>query len=253
MAALNNYISNSVGDPKKVKSSDNRDSEVKTVQGLLNVQIIKDNRSDQLLKITSKVDDDTLKAIIEFQRRRGFPQTGLIAPRDNAYSALFRFSGSRGMSTSYSGKDFIQREEGFKEDLYDNDGAGNTTIGWGHLVHRGPINGTEPEEFKHRITRDQAERLFHDDLEKDAGKPVNDLVEVPLAQNQFDALVSLVFNIGEGNFKSSTLLKMLNTGDYGGAADQFPRWDKVHVHGHLKSSSDLDRRRSAERERFLRR
>ncbi len=53
-----------------------------------------------------------------------------------------------------------------------------------------------------------------------------DPVAVPLTQNQFDALVSLIYNIGEGNFASSTLLKMLNAGNYRGAADQFLVWDK---------------------------
>jgi lysozyme len=54
---------------------------------------------------------------------------------------------------------------------------------------------------------------------------------VPLTQNQFDALVSLVFNIGGGAFRKSTLLKKLNAGDIQGAADQFLVWNKGTVNG----------------------
>jgi len=71
---------------------------------------------------------------------------------------------------------------------------------------------------------------------------VNGAVKVPLAQNQFDALVS-----GEGAFKGSTLLKKLNATDYIGAADQFPQWNK----GGGKVMKGLVRRRAAERELFL--
>lgn len=59
-----------------------------------------------------------------------------------------------------------------------------------------------------------------------AAKCVNDNVAVHLTQHEFDALVSLVFNIGATNFLASTLLKLLNAGDYAGASAQFPRWDK---------------------------
>lgn len=53
---------------------------------------------------------------------------------------------------------------------------------------------------------------------------VNSQVKVQLNQNQFDALVSLCFNIGKGAFKGSTLLRLLNQGDYSGAADEFSKW-----------------------------
>ena len=79
-------------------------------------------------------------------------------------------------------------------------------------------------------------------------KTVNDLVKVPLTQNQFDALVSLTYNIGTGAFEKSTLLKKLNTGDYQGAADQFTVWNK----GGGKVLQGLVNRRAKEKEVFLR-
>ncbi|KQD16250.1 lysozyme [Acinetobacter baumannii] len=70
---------------------------------------------------------------------------------------------------------------------------------------------------------------------------------MPLTQNQFDALVSLAYNIGSGAFKGSTLLKLLNKGDYKGAADQFLVWNKAGG----KVMKGLVRRREAERALFL--
>lgn len=51
-------------------------------------------------------------------------------------------------------------------------------------------------------------------------------VNVPINQNQFDALVSFVYNVGSENFRKSTLLKLLNNGDYEGSAEQFERWNR---------------------------
>ena len=66
-------------------------------------------------------------------------------------------------------------------------------------------------------------------------------------QNQFDALSSLVFNIGEGGFSSSTLLRLLNSKDYEGAANQFPRWNKQKG----RVLNGLTKRRQEERQLFL--
>lgn len=115
--------------------------------------------------------------------------------------------------------------------------AGVWTIGWGRTrgVKRGMV-----------ITQEQADA----DLQFDLAiyeKAVEQNVEVALTPNQFSALAMFVYNIGEANFKSSTLLKKLNAGDYQGAADEFPRWNKVKrvvVNG-------LTRRRAAERDLFL--
>lgn len=115
------------------------------------------------------------------------------------------------------------------------------TIGWGHT--KGVKQGDE-------ISREQAQMLFDSDV-KWAVAAVNRDVNVRLTQTQFDALVSLVFNIGEANFKRSTLLKKLNRGDYEGAALEFPKWNKQRQNGKLVVLRGLVRRRAEEMEYFM--
>lgn len=111
------------------------------------------------------------------------------------------------------------------------------TIGWGHT--EGVYQGM-------KISKEQAQKLFEEDVAW-AEDAVNKLVKVPLNQNQFDALVSFVFNIGEPNFRGSTMLRKLNKGDYDGAADEFPKWK----YQKRKVLRGLVRRRAEEMEVFL--
>jgi lysozyme len=118
------------------------------------------------------------------------------------------------------------------------DKAGYDTIGWGHKL-------TGNESFPNGISPDDAEQLFDRDLKrfKDA---VNDSVKVPLTQSQFDALTSLAFNIGDDAFKRSTLLRLLNQGDYTNAGNAFMDWTRVkndHPQGQIN-------RRTAEQAMF---
>jgi len=144
-------------------------------------------------------------------------------------------------TTSNVGLDLIASFEGTRTRAYD-DGVGVWTIGIGTTVYP---NGTKVKKGD-SCTLDQAKSYFAHDLKR-FETTVNNLVKVPLSQNQFDALVSLVYNIGSGNFASSTLLKKLNAKDYAGAAEQFPRWNK----GGGKVMKGLVRRRDAERALFL--
>jgi lysozyme len=114
--------------------------------------------------------------------------------------------------------------------------AGRWTIGYGHT------HGVRSGET---ITPEEAEDLLRKDLQ-DCEAAVERLVKVDLTQNQFDALVSFVFNLGQGNFGSSTLLRKLNRGDCEGAAAEFVRWNKARVEGQLKALPGLTRRRTAE-------
>lgn len=116
------------------------------------------------------------------------------------------------------------------------DSAGIATIGWGHT--RGVSMGMS-------CTADQALQWLDQDLD-DAEFCVDSVVKVTLTDPEFDALVSLVFNIGVDAFKSSTLLRLLNAGDYAGAAAQFAEWNKVTVNGQKQVSAGLTNRRTSE-------
>ena len=118
------------------------------------------------------------------------------------------------------------------------DAVGLPTIGWGHLIKAG-------ESFT-TLTQEEADELFRRDLAI-FESAVEGQVRVPLTDNQFSALVSLAFNIGTGNFKDSTLLRLLNHGEYRLAADQFGRWNKAKG----RVLRGLTRRRAAERALFL--
>lgn len=95
------------------------------------------------------------------------------------------------------------------------------------------------------ITVEQAESDLQNNLQSSLNT-INTLVKVPLTQNQTSALVDFVFNLGSGNFKSSTLLKLLNEGNYVGASGQFQYWN--HDNGVVVAG--LTRRRSAEETMF---
>jgi lysozyme len=141
------------------------------------------------------------------------------------------------MSVSPHGAELIRAYELLRLKAY-LDKAGVPTIGWGHtgsdVTHAHVTSGRT-------ITEEEAEALFHADVAvREIG--VRKFVHVPLTQGQFDALVSLVFNIGLGNFAGSTLLERLNAHDLRGVARQFPRW--CHVKG--KYDEDLAERRGSE-------
>ena len=92
--------------------------------------------------------------------------------------------------------------------------AGVWTIGVGH---------TKGVKAGDKITERESRHLFHSDLNQ-FKKELVKVVKVPVTQGQFVALMSILFNIGLPNFRSSTLLKKLNEGDYEGCALEFPRW-----------------------------
>ena len=97
-----------------------------------------------------------------------------------------------------------------------------------------------------RVTKDEAEKLLRMDVTK-FERAVARLVNVSLTSNQFSALVSFVYNVGEGAFASSTMLRLLNKGEFGAAADQFARWNKAGG----RALIGLTKRRAAERALFL--
>lgn len=117
------------------------------------------------------------------------------------------------------------------------DEGGVWTIGWGHTGHE-VVKGLVWSQAK-------ADATLVEDV-RGAEKCVNLHVTVPLTQGEFDALVSLVFNIGDKQFITSTLLRLLNNSDYDGAAAQILRWD----HDNGKKVAGLTRRRKEEHDLF---
>jgi GH24 family phage-related lysozyme (muramidase) len=122
---------------------------------------------------------------------------------------------------SAEGLAFLSAQEGLRLDPY-NDSAGHATIGVGHLIHRGPVTAADRQRFA-GFTRADAIRLLKSDVASREAA-VTSMVNVALNQNEFNALVSFVFNIGAGGFGQSTLLRKLNAGDRRGAADELLRW-----------------------------
>ena len=110
--------------------------------------------------------------------------------------------------------------------------AGVWTIGYGH---------TKDVEEGDTISKDQAEEMLVEELHEYENY-VNEYVNVALSQNQFDALVSWVYNLGPANLKSSTMLKVLNDGKYEDVPYQMKRWNKAGG----KVLDGLVRRREAE-------
>lgn len=116
------------------------------------------------------------------------------------------------------GLDHLKRWEGLRTEAY-RDSAGILTIGYGHTAAAGPP-AVSPGMT---ITEAEAETIFRRDLET-FERAVERNVKVPLTDNQFAALVSFVYNVGEGAFKKSTLLRKLNAGDYDGVPNELGKW-----------------------------
>lgn len=144
------------------------------------------------------------------------------------------------MKTSNKGIELIKRFEGLRLKAY-KDAAGTWTIGYGHTggVKSGDV-----------VTEQEASELLAHDL-KTAEDVVNEQ-NLSLTQNQFDALVSFVYNVGAGNFRSSTLLKKMtvNTVDPT-IRDEFVKWNKTGINGVLLPLAGLTRRRVAEADLYF--
>ena len=114
----------------------------------------------------------------------------------------------------YTGEGLTEQFEGYSATAYQ-DVKGVWTIGYGHTD--GVTEGMT-------CTQEQADAWLQEDIQW-AANAVSKLVTVALSQDEFNALVDFVFNVGSGNFAASTMLALLNQGDYAGAAAQFERWD----------------------------
>lgn len=156
------------------------------------------------------------------------------------------------MNTSKKGKALIKKYEGCRLKAYKCP-AGVLTIGYGHT------NNVRLDDV---LTQDEAEKLLDIDIRIKENE-LNKLIKVPVTQNQYDALISLLFNIGVGNFRTSTLLRLLNQKNYKGAGERFllvnnsakTKEDKYRgsfVFDNRKKVLDgLVKRRAEEKELFL--
>lgn len=119
------------------------------------------------------------------------------------------------------------------------------TIGYGCIAYP----DGRPVRLGDQITQEQADALLIDECEEKAAA-ISALITVRVNQNQFDALTSLAYNIGEGAFASSTLLRQLNASDYEGAAEQFLVWNKGTIDGVKVEIPGLTNRRREEKQLF---
>lgn len=135
------------------------------------------------------------------------------------------------MRTNDEGIALIKQWEGLKLEAYLCP-ANVWTIGYGH---------TRTARPGMKITAQEAERLLKDDLRK-FETAVSNAVRIDLTENQFAALVSWTYNVGEGAMKSSTLIRKLNSGDYDSVPTELLKWNKVSG----KVNRGLANRRAAE-------
>lgn len=143
------------------------------------------------------------------------------------------------LALSAIGAGAIVKHEGMLNVAYV-DPVGVVTVCAGH---------TRTAKLGQNLSDERCAELLLEDSEY-AQAVVRRLVKVPISQGQFDALTSLVFNIGEGNFARSTLLRKLNANDCRGAAAEFPKWNKGRVNGKLTVLPGLTTRRADERRTF---
>ena len=147
------------------------------------------------------------------------------------------------MKISENGLKLIKKFEGLSLKPY-LCSAGIPTIGFGNTFYENMKKVTLQDET---ITEDRADSLFNFLVTTNFVNVVNRLVIVDINQNQFDALVSFVYNLGSGNFEKSTLLKKVNQEDFIGASLEFEKWNRASG----KVLSGLTKRRLSEKELFL--
>jgi GH24 family phage-related lysozyme (muramidase) len=148
-------------------------------------------------------------------------------------------------SISSKGVAFLKNYEVLKLKMY-NDSANHATIGYGHLIHHGPISGKKSEiPFENGISEIEATELLKKDLMRYEAA-VNKYVSVSLCQQEYDALVIFCFNIGIGGFKKSSALRVLNKQQYNMVGNKMKLFNKAGG----KVSKGLVNRRAEEVEIF---
>lgn len=145
------------------------------------------------------------------------------------------------MKTSKEGLKEIQQSESCKLKAYKCP-AGKWTIGWGQ-TGKDIVEGTV-------WTQEQADAA-RDATVAGREKAVSKALTRPATQAQFDAMISLTYNIGIYAFQTSTVLRQHNAGNIKAAADAFLMWNKITVNGVLTYSEGLNNRRQREKALYL--
>lgn len=146
---------------------------------------------------------------------------------------------------SPAGLELIARFEGYRRYPYA-DAGDNATIGYGHLLHLGPVNARDRLRYPLGLRTKPALALLGKDCAA-AVAGVRRYARAGLAQHELDALVSFTFNCGVGALAHSTLLKDVNAGNNGAIEADFLRWDNVEG----RVVDGLHRRREAEAQLYL--
>lgn len=145
-------------------------------------------------------------------------------------------------SINKRGLNLVKSFEGFYSEAYLCP-AGVWTIGYGHTLD---------VRLGQTMTEEEAEKTLLEDMAESAETVIN-LIQVPLTENQFSALVSFTFNVGAGNLQQSTLRRKLNAGNYGDIPFEMNRWVKATdpVSGKKRTLRGLIKRRAAEGDLWL--
>lgn len=160
------------------------------------------------------------------------------------------------MSLSQRGVDLIAEFEGFRSAPY-LDSVGVPTIGYGNTYYLNDGGSRTPVTLQDAaISKAQAHNLKQQVINADFAPAVNlmfadEIAKGAISQNQFDALVSLAYNIGVRGLKGSSVYRHIKSGNVTAAADAFMKWNKGRVNGRLTPIKGLTRRRQKERELFL--
>lgn len=136
---------------------------------------------------------------------------------------------------SDEGIECLKLLEGYKSTWY-GDSEGNPTIGYGHLKEKG--------DYFESLTPEEAEIILRKDIEE--VEDYLNTLDLELEQNEYDALVCLVFNIGQGQFSKSTVLKMIRLNDDINTLTHWADWVYVNIGGIKQKNKGLANRRRAE-------
>lgn len=215
--------------------------DVRAVQGLLNARLNELHRGHLKVTVDGTWDAADKRALKKFQRVVGLKVTGVADPK--TYAALRKPRNQDITRLDEEGVLFLIREEGSRAKPY-NDSAGHCTVGVGHLIHRGRCTAADHRRWN--LTQKGIITLLRTDV-RSRERFVAVKAKPRLRQGEFNAYVSLTFNIGENGFAKSTTLRRLNAGDRRGACDAMLLW---HRGGR---PHELTPRRQRERAMCLRR